>query len=197
MAALALLSVMTIPLSLALLSAYFRLPLGMPPSQVARLAFISVLLPLVAGIAVRSWTALGARLVRPVSVLGMLLLVIGSLLLLSLSWRGIWGTIGDGTVVMVAAFIAIGLAVGHFLGGPDPRQAAVLGLSTACRHPAITLSTASVNFPDERFGATVLLYLLVGLVLLAPYVIWSRSRIAASGDSSAVGGSARDSRSRV
>jgi hypothetical protein len=48
---------------------------------------------------------------------------------------------------------------------------------TACRHPVITLTIASANFPDQRFGATVILYLLVGLVLLAPYVKWSRAQI--------------------
>jgi BASS family bile acid:Na+ symporter len=95
-----------------------------------------------------------------------------------------WGAIGDGTVGLVVAFVAFGLVVGRLLGGPDPRQATVLGLSTACRHPAITLSIASANFPDERFGAIVLLYLLVGLVLLTPYVMWSRARIAAGEDSS-------------
>ena len=126
---------------------------------------------------------LAERLVRPASQIGTLLLVIGSLLLLSGTWRGIWGAIGDGTLVMVAAFVAVGLVVGRVLGGPDARQATVLGLSTACRHPAITLSIASANFPDERFGATVLVYLLVGLVLVTLYVMWSRARIAAGEDS--------------
>jgi bile acid:Na+ symporter, BASS family len=184
LATLALLAIVTIPLSVQLLAVYSGKPLTTPASSVARLAFISVLLPLVAGIAVRAWTTVGARLVQPASQLGTLLLVIGSVLLLSGTWRGIWGVIGDGTIVMVAAFVAVGLVVGRVLGGPDPRQATVLGLSTACRHPAITLSIASANFPDERFGATVVLYLLVGLVLLAPYVIWSRVRIAAGEGSS-------------
>ena len=183
LATLALLAIVTIPLSVELLAVYYGKPLTSPASAIARLAFISVLLPLTAGIAVRAWTTVGERLVRPASQLGTLLLVIGSVLLLSGTWRGIWGVIGDGTIVMVAAFVGFGLVVGRLLGGPDPTQATVLGLSTACRHPAITLSIASANFPDERFGATVLLYLLVGLVLLTPYVMWSRARIVAGEDS--------------
>ena len=183
LATLALLAIVTIPLSVELLAAYYGNPLTTPASAIARLAFISVLLPLAAGIAVRAWTTVAERLVRPASQLGTLLLVTGSVLLLSGTWRGIWGAIGDGTLVMVVAFVAIGLVVGRLLGGPDPRQATVLGLSTACRHPAITLSIASANFPDERFGATVMLYLLVGLVLVTPYVMWSRARIAAGEDS--------------
>jgi len=182
LATLALLAIVTIPLSVQLLAAYYGKPLTSPASAIARLAFISVLLPLGAGIGVRAWTTIAERLVRPVSQLGTLLLVIGSLLLLSGTWRDIWGAIGDGTLALVAAFVAFGLVVGRLLGGPDPRQATVLGLSTACRHPAITLSIASANFPDERFGATVALYLVVGLVLVTPYVMWSRVRIAAGED---------------
>jgi BASS family bile acid:Na+ symporter len=179
MATLALLSIVTMPLTVELLAAYSGQPLTMPALNVARIAFISVLLPLGAGIALRAWTTAAERLVRPTSVLGTLLLAIGSLLLLSATWRGIWGATREGPLVMIVAFVAIGIVVGRFLGGPDPRQATVLALSTACRHPAITLSIASANFPDERFGVMVLLYLLVGLVLLTPYVMWSRAHITA------------------
>jgi len=180
MATLALLAIVTMPVTVELLAAYYGRPLTMPASRVARLAFMSVLLPLGAGVAVRAWTTAAERLVRPASMLGTLLLAIGSLLLLSATWRGIWGAVGDGPVVMIVAFVVIGLVVGRLLGGPDPRQATVLGLSTACRHPAITLAIASANFPDEPFGVIVLLYLLVGLVLLTPYVMWSRAHITAA-----------------
>jgi BASS family bile acid:Na+ symporter len=178
LATLALLAIVTIPLSVELLALYFGKPLTTPASAIARLALISVLLPLAAGIAVRAWTTAAPRMVRPVSQLGNLLLIVGSVLLLAGSWRSIWGVIGDGTVMMVAIFLVLGLVVGRMLGGPDPRQATVLALATACRHPAITLSIASANFPDERFGATVVLYLLLGLVLLTPYVMWRRTRLA-------------------
>ena len=71
----------------------------------------------------------------------------------------------------MAAFVVIGLAVGHWLGGPRPETSAVLALSTASRHPAIALALAKVNFPDEPFlGATILLYLLVLTIVTVPYV---------------------------
>jgi bile acid:Na+ symporter, BASS family len=197
LATLALLAIVTIPLSAELLAAYYRRPLTGSASAIARLAFASVLLPLVAGIAVREWTTVARRLAPPTSQLGMWLLVAGLLLLLSGTWRGVWGAVGDGTVIMVAAFVALGLVVGHLMGGPDPRQAAVLGLSTACRHPAIALSAASANFPGEQFAATVLLYQIVAVVLLTPYVIWSRGRIAAWDAPPAVGSVTGNSRSRV
>jgi hypothetical protein len=36
----------------------------------------------------------------------------------------------------------------------------VLGMSCACRHPAIAFAIASANFPDQRFGGAILLYLI-------------------------------------
>jgi BASS family bile acid:Na+ symporter len=101
LATLALLAIVTIPMSAALLAAYYGRPLTGSASAIARLAFATVLVPLAAGIAVRAWTPSATRLARPASQLGMLLLVAGSLLLLPGIWRAMWEVVGDGTVVLV------------------------------------------------------------------------------------------------
>jgi BASS family bile acid:Na+ symporter len=77
------------------------------------------------------------------------------------------------------AFVVIGLVVGHLLGGPVPEHSIVLALSTVTRHPAIALSIASANFPDERFGGTILLYLIVAALVGMPYLKWQRAQLAA------------------
>jgi BASS family bile acid:Na+ symporter len=82
--------------------------------------------------------------------------------------------------VALAIFIVIGLAVGHVLGGPDPESAGVLALSTACRHPIIAMTIAAANFPEERFGAIIILYLLVNIVLSIPYIVWQKKHVAAT-----------------
>ena len=56
------------------------------------------------------------------------------------------------------------------------RKAVVLGMSCACRHPAIAFAIASANFPDQRFGGAIILYLLLSLLIGVPYVRWNRSR---------------------
>jgi len=53
----------------------------------------------------------------------------------------------------------------------------VLALSSACRHPAIALGIAAANFPDERFGGTIILYMLVSAIVGIPYVAWQRRRL--------------------
>jgi hypothetical protein len=56
-----------------------------------------------------------------------------------------------------------------------------LALSNACRHRAIAVSIAS-NFPDEQFGATLLLYVVMNVMLCIPYVMWQRRRTPRTGE---------------
>jgi len=174
MATLAVLAIAAIPLWVQVMSVLYARPLGVAPSRVATIVLVSILLPLLAGVAVGRWAEVAARLVRPVSLLGMVLLVLGALVILIGAGDSIWVAVGDGTLVAVAMFVVIGLAVGHLLGGPEPDHAEVLGLASACRHPVLTLAIAAANFPDEQFAGTVLLYLLVSAVLAIGFVAWSR-----------------------
>ena len=136
---------------------------------------IAVLLPLVAGMAVRRWLPnLAGRLDKPVHVLANGLLLVGVLVLLAVSWQAVWAAVGDGTLLALIAFVVAGLLVGHLMGAPEPEHSAVLALSTACRHPAIALAIAATNFPDLRFGGTIILYLLVSAMVGFPYVAWQR-----------------------
>ena len=62
-------------------------------------------------------------------------------------------------------------------------ECATTGSCSRCprptRHPVIALAVAKTNFPDEPLlGATVLLYLLVGLLIGIPYQVWQQRRIA-------------------
>ena len=99
-------------------------------------------------------------------------------MLLTGTFSAMWALVGQGTILAIVIFTVAGLGIGHLLGGPDPHHAVVLALSTACRHPAIALAVASTNFPNERFGALILLYLLVNALAGIPYVMWQRRRVA-------------------
>src|SRR5581483_10790643 len=86
---------------------------------------------------------------------------------------------GDGTLLAMATFVAVGLAVGHLLGGPDPADRTVLALCTATRHPgiAIVIATTMASEPTLALGA-VLLFVIVNAVVSAPYVAWRRRALA-------------------
>jgi BASS family bile acid:Na+ symporter len=152
----------------------------MSPTAIAALVFKAALLPLAAGLAVRAlMPAIAARLDRPVTMIVMILLPLAVLAVLVSTAPAMWRLVGSGTILAILLFLTIGFAVGHVLGGPDPDHSIVLALSTACRHPAIALSIASVNYPEDHFGPTILLYLLLGIVAGIPYVLWQRRQMTA------------------
>jgi BASS family bile acid:Na+ symporter len=178
LALLALLSIATIPLTIQVLERLFNRPLAVAPSAVARLTLITVLVPLVSGMVVHARTPLIAERIAPgLSLAAKLLLVVGATALLAGVWRSVWAATGQGAVVAITAFILAGLAIGHLMGGPERETSLVLGLSCACRHPAIAFAIASANFPDQRFGGAIILYLVLSLLIGVPYVRWNRSRL--------------------
>jgi BASS family bile acid:Na+ symporter len=170
-------AILAIPLSAAVLAHVFERPIAMPPGAITRIVATTVLVPLLVGMMLRKLAPrMADRLDGPVSRIANGLLLIGVAVLLIGAWRPIWTATGGGSVLAIVAFVAVGLLVGHLMGGPEPEHSAVLALSTACRHPAIALAIASSNYPDERFGGTIILYLLVSAVAGIPYVAWQRRR---------------------
>lgn len=174
---LGLVSIVAIPLVVELLERVFSRSFAVDSGAIARIILIAVLLPLVAGMAVRMLVPrIAERLEKPVHTVANGLLLVGVVVLLAVSWGAIWAAAGNGTILALIAFVVAGLLVGHLLGGPERDNSVVLGLSTACRHPAIALAIAASNFPDQRFGGTIILYLLVSAVVGVPYVAWQRRR---------------------
>ena len=176
MAILALMAMAVIPLGVLILQSVFGRLLEMASGTVARVALISTLLPLAAGMTVRAFMAgLGARIERPVAMIAQVLLPLALLVLLAGAAPAVLALIGNGGILIaMVVFLAIGLAVGHLLGRPNRNHSVVLALSTACRHPAIALSLAAANFPGQRFGPTILLYVLLGALVAVPYLVWNR-----------------------
>jgi BASS family bile acid:Na+ symporter len=178
MAVLALASIVMVPLALKFLTVVFERPLAMAPGTLARIVLISAILPLAAGMAVRAFLPrLASSIEKPVALVAKGLLVPGVVVLLIATAPAVWVLVGDGTIVAILLFLAIGFAVGHVMAGSDPERSLVLALSTACRHPAIAFSIAAANFPEERFGAVIVLYVLLGAVAGLPYLAWEQRRI--------------------
>lgn len=172
----ALLCIGYIPLALYLVGRFFNEPFAISPGAVARLALLTVLVPLAVGMAFRAVAgSLADRVQRPVALIAIVLLGIGALGILVGALPAIIALVDSGTILVIVAFVAIGLAVGHVLGGRDREDQIVLAISTASRHPAIALAIARATYPQENLviGA-VLLYLLLNAVVSIPYVKWRR-----------------------
>jgi bile acid:Na+ symporter, BASS family len=178
---LALLSIPAAPLAIEALERLSDQPLGIEATAIARLALITVLGPMAAGMIVRAFApAVAKRIGGTVSFGARVLLLVGATALLAGVWRSVWAATGEGGVIAILVFILAGLAIGHVLGGPKREESAVLGLSTACRHPAIAFTIASANYPEERFGGAIILYLLVSALVGIAYVRWNRQSLSAA-----------------
>jgi bile acid:Na+ symporter, BASS family len=99
------------------------------------------------------------------------------LALIAFTASTMWALIGSATIAATVIFVVAGLAIGHVMGGPDAGDSRALALATAYRHPALAASIAAANFPGERFGGAIVLYLIVGLIVGLPYIAWQRRLI--------------------
>lgn len=175
----ALLAIVFVPISIGLFAKAAAMPARIAPSEVALVVLATVLVPLAAGMLVRRIARdLAVHIAVPISRLAMALLLISLIPLLIIGMPPMASLIGDGTLAAIVAFIVLGLAAGHLLGGPQSEDRTVLALSASSRHPAVALAVASANFPGQQLIlVTILLYLMVNAVVSLPYLAWRRHRL--------------------
>jgi bile acid:Na+ symporter, BASS family len=182
MVAAALIAIVSMPFFVGVLGIYFHVDTHIQFHQVAAMVAVSVIAPLAVGMIARYVASeFTERIVKPVSILANLLLVAAALIVLFNISGAILGMIGHGVLVVLALFTLVGIAIGHFLGGPNPDDRTVLALATGIRHPGLAMAIASVNFPDQKVAvlAVVVCHVIVGLILSIPYLIWRKRSHAA------------------
>jgi BASS family bile acid:Na+ symporter len=173
-----LLSVVLGPLVIALIGLAFSLKADIAAAAIGRVVALTVLIPFALGLVIHRRIPTFALRASPlVNKTGILLLVVAMVPVLITMWPAMISLIGDGTLVAIIVFVAVGLTVGHLLGGPNPDDRTVLALATATRHPGVAFVICAGIFPAEKLVAPALiLYLLVGAVASAPYVMWRKRR---------------------
>ncbi|PWT90527.1 MAG: Na+-dependent transporter [Blastocatellia bacterium] len=176
--AISVLSVLFIPLTLKVLQWITGLQLNMSAASVFIVIFTTILAPLLGGMLVRRFLpSFAEHSARPIGLVARIVLLVSGLPILFTSVRAILTLIGDGTLLALAAFALVGIAAGHFLGGPESEKRRVLALDTASRHPAVAMGIAHTNFPNQKLTAPVILvYLVLSAVLTVPYLNWSKRR---------------------
>jgi BASS family bile acid:Na+ symporter len=167
-----------IPIALQVIGRAFNREVTMNPLAVVKVLAITILIPLGVGMLFKAFAPKAAeRIAKPLGTIALALLLLGVVVVSVAIFPVAWGLVGDGTILVLAAFVVIGLLVGHFLGRPDPDASVTLALCTACRHPALALTIATATFPQEKevVGA-IFLYALLNVVLAIPYIRWQRKR---------------------
>ena len=172
----ALLAIVTVPLSLAVLSAFFHRDASVPLGQVASVITTGFLAPLLAGMVVRYfWPTLAERIGEPLITAAGIILLVLILLIVATNFSVIVG-IGLPAFLLIVVMTFAALAVGHVLGGPDPNDRTTLALACATRFPALGLLIASLNFPNAKPLPIVVAYLLAANLAVIPYMRWRKTQ---------------------
>jgi bile acid:Na+ symporter, BASS family len=181
LAAAAVVSIIIVPVAIGFLGSSFNIDMHEPASAIASVVFISIIVPLVAGVIIRHFAPdFASHVERPISRFATLLLIVAVVPVLFIAWPAIWALVGNGIVIMLVLFTLGGVGIGHLLGGPNPDDRTVLALATGTRHPGVALAIASLNFPEEKaVMAVVLCHLVIGAIVSIPYVRW-RTRVHAA-----------------
>jgi BASS family bile acid:Na+ symporter len=175
------LSVILTPLAVEVIQMILGGEVHVRPLTVAEVVISSVLLPLGIGLAIGYWRP-GTRDWSPaIQKVSALVLLICLVLIVVGAWRLLVSVLREGTLVAIVIITLVGLAVGHFLGGPNEDDRTVLAFATVSRHPGVAIAVASLtDQPLAPIG--VLLAVLVSGLAVLPYKMWrKRLRAAAPG----------------
>lgn len=179
----ALLAVVSLPLSIAVLNPYYGGHASAPPEQVARQVFFAQLLPFAAGMALRRGAPdAAARLERPLRRVGAWLMLALAVVALMDVWQP---TVDAGwrVVASVAVLTAGALAVGHALGGPEAETRTAVAITSATRNSGLALLISALNGAPAAITATILAYVVISMLFVIPYALWRRragARLAAA-----------------
>jgi len=170
----AVLAVVSIPLSLAALNPLYAGHASVTPGHVARQVFFAQLLPLGLGMALRHTAAPLAGWLEPrLARIGTLLLVLLAIVALIDVWD-----VAIGAGLRVASAIVLttvaSLAIGHLLGGPEPATRTAVAITSAARNPGLALLVAGLNSASDPIQGTVLAYLVISMFTIIPYMAWRR-----------------------
>jgi BASS family bile acid:Na+ symporter len=174
MVAMSVLAIVLVPLSLTILDRVFDAQGVLTIAAIAKIMATTVLLPLALGLVLhQSWPASQRASGAVLTAAGILLAVTALILIVGL-WPVVRTFIGNGMICAMAVVAAIGLAVGHFLGGPLEADRTTLAISTASRHPAVALALATSGPRGEIQTelAIILAYLVVATIVCIPYQKW-------------------------
>jgi predicted Na+-dependent transporter len=173
-----LMAIVMVPAWLTLLSPYFGGTTDLQPRDVALILTKAFLLPLLIGLFVR-WRApeIGKRLAERILEIGGLVLAISFVVLLAML-RGKLLEAGWFALLVLAGMAFIALAIGHWMGGPEPDNRTVLAVCCATRHVGIAVIVAAA-LPGPGTAALIGAYLLASMAVSVPYLQWRKRSAAA------------------
>jgi predicted Na+-dependent transporter len=174
----ALLAVASMPLSIAALNELYAGRASITPWSVAKQVLVAQMLPLMLGMTLRRFRRSFAERIEPrLHRIGNLLIIV----LLAVVLIDVWEVTMDAGVRVwpsIALTTVGALALGHWLGGPEPATRTAVAITSALRNAGLALLVATLNAAPPAITGTVLAYVLVSALLVIPYIMWRRRAVA-------------------
>lgn len=167
---LASLAIVTTPVTLDLLSGATGFNLGVSPSDVAERVGLSILLPIVAGIAIRwLFPALAKRIIEPLETLSNAILILVFIIVLSFTYK-IFLMPDFRSFAAIVLMIVGALVAGHFMASGLPEEQTTLALESSTRNIGLALLIASDYAPLEQALPVLLPYIITSVIIGFIYV---------------------------
>jgi BASS family bile acid:Na+ symporter len=163
------LSIVFIPLAVALVGKHFHRDLHLDASAVAALVLTRALVPLLLGVAV---ARLLPRLAAPLGRLAAPAIQIFMLAVVAVALVGFWRPLFalGARAWAICGVVALGaLAIGHLCGGPEREDRRVLATLSSVRFPGMALLVASVAPLGKKVVPVVLAYIISSALITAVY----------------------------
>ena len=170
----AMLAVVSMPLSIALLNHVYAGHASIDPLDLARQVFTAQLLPLGLGMLIRSLAPAFAGRIEPALSRVASAMLIALVVLAVVDIAQVVARAGPRVAAAIVIVTVFAVGVGHLLGGPEPATRTAVAITSAARNPGLALLVAALNRAPPEITATILAYLLVSATTLIPYVVWRR-----------------------
>jgi len=85
--------------------------------------------------------------------------------------------LGGVSIVAILIMVAVGITIGHLLGGPPLQQRSALAIACIARNIGLALYIAGLSDYGQQFIPTLLAYMILGALLAVPYAIWNKRQM--------------------
>lgn len=172
-----LLSIVSVPFWLAVVSRLFVEDASMMPLAVGRLIALLFLVPFAVGMAMRRIAPRAMlHLSSPIMLAADLLLLIGSIFLLGEVVPAVI-QLGAGYTTAIVGITAFALLVGDVAAGARPGDRRTVSLLCAARHPGFALLVAQSNFGGDLVLPATMVSVVIGMLLTTPIAFWRSRRV--------------------
>ena len=153
------------------------------PWEIAQFLVMLLLLPLIAGLILKSRQETVATRLRPVlerissvALLAMLMLI------LTLHFKSVLRLLGTGAIAAAVLFSVLTALAGWWLGGRNTAQKTVLCMGTGLRNIPAALVVSVQNFKNPDVPVMILVTTVMGILILVPTALRLGKRTRPTGD---------------